>query len=179
MIFASVKIINITSVSPNILYENRDSLTMRSVKRRNRSDRFPRTFSHGRAKLAWKVKLVGNPLCSNLIPALLHRRKRQERGRKMEEPLGTLNFDFAQARSADCVGNPNFPRQSPRPPHAGLILRGIIMIAITIILCTRIEPTLVSTFITSVRHRVYAFITLATIQTVLLKLFSCCLKTKL
>lgn len=52
--------------------------------------------------MAWKANLAGNPLCSNLIPALLRRRKRREEsGRGVERPSGTLNFDFARVRSAE------------------------------------------------------------------------------
>lgn len=77
-----------------------------------------------------------------------------ERGR--ERGGGTFgDFKFRLRPSAvGRVGNSNFPRQSPRPPHAGLISRGIIMIAITIILYARFGPTLINTFITNV----YAFI---------------------
>lgn len=97
---------NVTSHFWLAPYENRDSLTTRWLDGREKealqSNRFPPSFSHGRAKLAWKVKLAGNPLCSNLIPALLRRRKRRGGSREeVEGPSGTLNFDFAQARSAE------------------------------------------------------------------------------
>lgn len=82
-----------------------DGAIARLVERR---DRFSRSFSHGRVKLAWKVKPTRNPLCSHLIPALQRRRDGEEEG--IEVPSETLNFDFAgRARRESASSTSNFP----------------------------------------------------------------------